>query len=383
MRIAYCTNVRLPSERAHGHQIAQVCDALVHLGHTVKIFAPTRRSVIKEDYHTYYGAEEKVKISYLRSFDQNAFVIPLGLVGLLVSNFSLRRAYRSVLRSNDSFDLLYTRTPALLPPLLQSGIPVILELHQLPRRNKKTFVRHCNSCALVACLTSAMRDELLQWGVDESKLVVEGDAVDLDLFTSEENAHFRVDYSISSDAVVIGYAGQFSSMGLFKGVDVLLHAFSTLRKNGINLHILLAGGPASDQQKLIDLVSEDQRPYVHFTGQLKHKDIPQFLSSCDVLVYPAPASKHSYFQRDTSPLKLFEYMAAEKPIVCADLPPVRDIVNEAHVKFFEPGDCISLADAIQIVLLNKEEAQRKVRHARKLIERFTWKERMKRILKML
>jgi hypothetical protein len=37
MRIAYCTNVRLPSERAHGHQVARVCDALAKLGNDVTI----------------------------------------------------------------------------------------------------------------------------------------------------------------------------------------------------------------------------------------------------------------------------------------------------------------------------------------------------------
>ena len=56
MRIAYCTNVRLPSERAHGHQVAQVCDALAHLGHDVTIFAPYRDNEVTEDYWMYYGA---------------------------------------------------------------------------------------------------------------------------------------------------------------------------------------------------------------------------------------------------------------------------------------------------------------------------------------
>lgn len=47
MRIAYCTNIRLPSERAHGHQVAAVCDALVKLGHDVTIFAPFRKTSLQ------------------------------------------------------------------------------------------------------------------------------------------------------------------------------------------------------------------------------------------------------------------------------------------------------------------------------------------------
>ncbi len=69
MRIAYCTNVRLPSERAHGHQVAQVCDALAALGHDVTVVAPFRRNTIHADYWSYYGADRRVNLAHLGSFD--------------------------------------------------------------------------------------------------------------------------------------------------------------------------------------------------------------------------------------------------------------------------------------------------------------------------
>lgn len=62
MKIAYCTNVRLPTERAHGRQIASVCDALGILGHEVQIFAPYRRNLVKESYREYYSAHKKVEL---------------------------------------------------------------------------------------------------------------------------------------------------------------------------------------------------------------------------------------------------------------------------------------------------------------------------------
>ena len=380
MRIAYCAHVRLPSERAHGHQIANVCDAMVQLGHDVTLFAPTRQSAIKEDYHTYYDADKAVKVKYLPSFDQHTLPIGKGFIGLWFANISLRRALRKAI-SEGEFDLIYTRSPALLSALLDSDSSVIFELHQLPRRNRKKFVRNCNGCKLVVCLTSIMRDELLQWSVDESRLVVAGDAVDASWLTlNPDGDRFRKQYGISKDASIIGYAGQLKSMGIGKGVGVLLEAIELLHKSGVQVHALIAGGPESEQKKLEASLSEEIIPFVHFTGMIKKKDIPDLLSSCNVLVYPAPQSKHPYFQRDTSPLKLFEYMAIGKPIVCADLPPLHDVISEEHVTFATAGNSESFASAIKLALSGSDKITQKAIRAKELVASYTWQKRMERIL---
>jgi glycosyltransferase involved in cell wall biosynthesis len=99
-----------------------------------------------------------------------------------------------------------------------------------------------------------------------------------------------------------------------------------------------------------------------------------------VLVYPAPKTHHPYFLRDTSPLKIFEYMAAERPIISADLPPIRDVLDESTAYFFRPGDSADLARVIRHVMDNRAEAQQKAKAARAKVAHYTWEERMKRIL---
>lgn len=377
MNIAYCTNVRLPSERAHGHQIAQVCDALITLGHNVTLFAPRRCNPIQENYHHYYDAHQDLHVQYLRSFDHNACVIPLGVLGMWVSNVLLQRQLKTVLQKSN-FDLLYTRTIALLPGLLSTNIPTVLELHSLPKSRKQAFVRQCNQCKLVVCLTSPMRDELLQWGVDTEKVIVEGDAMSPTLFADKIRADvWRYSCSIPNGAPIVGYTGQLHSMGLSKGVEVLLEALTHIAE----CHALIAGGPDTVAQKMMKSMPSSLRERVHFLGVLPHQDIPSVLRACDVLVYPAPKSSHPFYQRDTSPLKLFEYMAAGRPIVCADIPPVRDTVNESHVTFFDPGDVQGLAHAIRQLLQNPNQDQ--VNVAKRHVEQFTWEKRMGRIFAVL
>ena len=347
------------------------------------IFAPKRRANIKESFSDYYSVSTDIKIEFLSSFDQNDLLLFMGPIRLWLANFFLRRNLKKVL-SEQEFDLIYTRTSALLSALLKAETPVIIELHTLPRRNKSSFVRQCNQCKKIVCLTSLMRNELVSWGVKDSRVIVEGDAVDLAQFNKEFRSDvWRNAQGIPSDIPVIGYAGQLESMGLSKGVDVLLEALNILMEKGIDFHALIAGGPNSVRDKFRSSLSDALLSRAHFIGILPREDVSSMLSSCDVLVYPAPRSSHPFYQRDTSPMKVFEYMAAGKPIVCAELPPLRDVVNEDMVNFFIPGDSYNLADVIANVISNQEDVQEQVQKAKDYVSNHTWKKRMGRILSYL
>jgi hypothetical protein len=82
-----------------------------------------------------------------------------------------------------------------------------------------------------------------------------------------------------------------------------------------------------------------------------------------------------------SPLKLFEYMAAGKPILCSDLPVLREIVEDGR-----NGLLLPLADADAWVaalcrLRDAPEERRRLGAAARadLVARYTWRERARRI----
>lgn len=377
MRVAYCTNVRLPSERAHGHQIAQVCDALVSLGHQVTVFATIREETIQESFASYYGVSGQILLKHIGFKKHIPNWPPLRPLRLAIQNRGMIRDYKTEL-TKDRFDLLYTRTPALLATLIATGIPVILELHQLPRRGRSAFVRHCNACKLVVCLTERMRQELGEWGVHPARMTVEGDAVDIDRFRplpKKSDARIQV-LVAASDRFVVGYTGSIITMGHDKGVGLIADAVSRLRSQKLNISKLIAGGPDNARMAL---QRRDDHPE-EYMGHQPHARIKWILAACDVLVYPAPASDHPYFTRYTSPLKIFEYMTACRPIIAADIPPVRDILDETSAYFFRPGDAADLARVIEHIMQHPEEAKKKAVEAADRVMHHTWEERMKRIL---
>lgn len=385
MRIAYCTNVRLPSERAHGHQIANVTQALRSLDHEVEIFAPYRRNIIDQNFAAYYGLSTSVQLHQLGAIDAIAAWWAPGIVGLKVTTFLFARILRRELKSRaKSFDLLYTRTPELLPVLTSIGIPVVMELHRLPRIGLWRFLRHLRRCKLVVALTTPMRQALIDLGVSDIPVIVEGDGVNLHDFENlPDPADTRTSLGVPAGVPLIVYAGQLESMGLSKGIPEFLDALRILRERGLEFRAVIAGGPESVQIRFSEELPEALRSSVSFVGHLPHLKVPTLLVAADVLVYPAPKTNHPYYIRDTSPLKLFEYMAAGRPIVTADLLPIHDILDQKLAVFCVPGDGAALADAIRSVLDDPERSRQRARLARTHVLQFTWEKRMARILGVL
>lgn len=375
VKIVYATNVRLPSERAHGRQIAHVCRALWNLGHDLEVLAPFRKNVVEQDFWTYEHLSRDIKLTYIGTTDYIAKRW-LGALKLWSMNRMLRREMPAIIKDREP-DVVYTRSPALLPALLKTGAPVVLELHQLPRFARHLFVEECNACVRVACLTSPMRDALLRWGVKPEVLMVEGDAVDLDRFENlPSQAKARSKWNLKTDRLVVGYVGRLTTLGQEKGVATLLEALAKDKR----FFGFVVGGPEDDKKKYRKLaeklgLTEDD---VLFAGEIPAVDVPIALSACDVLAMPFPDLPH--YRTHMSPLKMFEYMAADRPLVTSDLPTVRDVLSEETAVFCEPGSTPSFVRALGWIADHPDEAKARASAAAALVKRHTWQERMARIL---
>jgi glycosyltransferase involved in cell wall biosynthesis len=117
---------------------------------------------------------------------------------------------------------------------------------------------------------------------------------------------------------------------------------------------------------------------VTFTGMVDPGRVADLLSQADVLALPNPASAIS--TRFTSPLKLFEYMAAGRPIVASDLPAIREVLeHEVNALLVTPGDAAAMARAIERLLADPALASRLAHAALERVPEYSWDRRAERL----
>lgn len=367
MKLIYLSNVRMPTDWAHGIQIMKMCEAFARAGAKVELVVPRRFNKIKESPFAYYGVPPAFKITKLPCLD----LMPLGTGKFifLLQKFSFLSAAKIYLGFK-KFDILYTREH--LAGLFFKN--AVLEIHTLPRKIKKINVKIWQAAKTLLVLTDFIKQKITAQGVAAEKISVSPDGVDLaefDLPVSQAEA--RQEVNLPPDKKIIVYAGSFSLYD-WKGTDVLLSAAKYL--NGDEL-IVLVGGSESEIKDIKDKIKTTN---VIFTGRKSHRLIPYYLKAADVLALPNKKGD-IMSEQYTSPLKLFEYMAAGRPIVASDLPSIREILNGHNAVLVPPNNPEALAAAVRKILTDPKLGAGLAGQARQEAEKYTWDKRAAEILK--
>jgi glycosyltransferase involved in cell wall biosynthesis len=93
-------------------------------------------------------------------------------------------------------------------------------------------------------------------------------------------------------------------------------------------------------------------------------------------VVVAPFLRAGMTERHTSPLKVFEAMAAARPIVATDLPSSREVLRDGESALLvPPGDPAALGAALRRVLEDRDLAERLARTAWDEAPRYSWEAR--------
>lgn len=151
------------------------------------------------------------------------------------------------------------------------------------------------------------------------------------------------------------------------GIDCLTEAWSLLGDAAPEL-LVVGDGPG---RSLLEAVG------ARCTGAVPHAQVPGFLGQAEIGLAPYAEDAPEYF----SPIKLFEYLAAGLATIAADLPGVRDVVDEETAVLLPRGDAYALAGAVATLVGDPARRRRLGDAGRALVlARHTWGDRARTIL---
>ena len=382
MRVLYFADIRFPLERANGIQTMETCYALAERGHSVSLVVKRDTHAPARDPFVFYGLTPHERLHIERA-NAPAGAGILARTGYL--SFALGRALGKA-----RTDLIMTRDLGVADVLLRlpRGMrsPLVYESHgfapdvssALPdlvpnaKRPSKAKLERLRARELAVwrgadgyvAITRGIVDHMTSMGGVRERTAIVPDGMRL----------VPADPGPLPSEPMIGYAGHLYA---WKGVDAILRALPLLPA----ARALIVGG--HDQEPDLERVKALARELgvdtrVTFTGLVEPARVPALLSQATVLVLPNPASAIS--THFTSPLKLFEYMAAGRAIVASDLPAIREILRDGeNALLVEPADPRAIAGAVQRLIEDPAFAARLARAAHARAAAFTWTRRAERL----
>ncbi len=382
MRILYFADIRFPLERANGIQTMETCHALVERGHAVALVVKGDTQSPPRDPFAFYGLPPKPSL-FIERANAPAGAGTMARVGYM--SFALGRALgkgrADVIMTRDlgvaSFLLRLPRSmraPLVYEshgyaPAVAAALPDMIPSAKAPGPGKLARLRarelsvwqHADG---YAAITQGIVDHMTSLGGTRQRTAVVPDGV----------RRVAADPGPLPAEPIVGYAGHLYA---WKGVDALLRALTLVPA----ARALIVGGHEKepDLARLKSLALElgiGER--VTFTGQVEPAKVPDLLARAMILVLPNPASAIS--THFTSPLKLFEYMAAGRAIVASDLPAIREILQDGETALLvEPAEPQAIAGAIERLLEDRAFAQRLAGAAHARASAFTWARRAERL----
>ncbi|MBN1202265.1 MAG: glycosyltransferase [Anaerolineae bacterium] len=385
-RLIYVANNRLPTEKAHGLQIVQMCEAFADTGYAVtlvtarRVNTPEMRAV--PDLWTHYGVQRNFRFRRVPCLDLIDRTPPrFQVIPFLLQTLTYLIALWGWLLFHRA-DVIYTRDffACVLFTFTRPWSTLVYEVHQLHHSRlgrwlQGVIVRRVR----VVPVTGHLADRLRAMGA--RRVLVEHDGVRLARFAnlpSREEA--RTSLGIAPDAFVIGYVGRLHTMGMSKGLDTLVDAVAAASQAGAVIDLLLVGGPDTGITQIRAQWAAHGLPTdrLHAVGQVPPDDVPRHMAAMDVGALPLPWTEH--FAYYASAIKLFEYMAAGCAVLASDLPGTAEVVRDGDSALLvPPGDVDALAAALGRLCADRDLVARLAAQAQADVQHYTWAARAARI----
>lgn len=371
MRVACISTSKVPGIAANALQLMKACEALVRLGHDIRLWLPD-----------FGDPWDWPSLRELYGLEREFPVERLGVIELL------RRydfCWRAVGRAHRwGCDVLYVWPLQAAAMGAQRGVPTILEIHDRPRGMFGPWLFRGylagSGATRILMTTEALHAVLAEEFGEEpiGKLSVRApNGVDLKRYAGLPGpAEARANLGLPErfTAVYSGhlYAGRGASM-----------MFELAARNP-EIGFIWAGGTEEAVSDWRARARRDGMDNLHVMGFVPNAQLPRVQAAGDALLMPygerIEVSGGRGASEFASPMKAFEYLAAGRAILSSDLPVLREILNDDTALLLPPREIETWERALWELRADPARRERLGRAARQRAEDFSWTARGRRAL---
>ena len=152
------------------------------------------------------------------------------------------------------------------------------------------------------------------YNIPNDKCEVVPNGVDRNLFRNYGDTKEE----LGLDGFILGYVGVLRE---WVDLEPVFMALNDLDKE-IEMVVVGKEGRFDENVRLAEKCGVSDK--VTFTGMVPYSQVPKYISAMDICVIPF---KRNAISENALPLKLFEYMACEKPVISTELPGVKAVAG--------------------------------------------------------
>lgn len=277
-----------------------------------------------------------------------------GFTPNVIIGFGILNAYlamKSSRRNNIPFiyywiDILHT----LIPFKLFQSIAKSLERKTLRQADK------------VLVINERLKALVIKLGANAKRTCVVRAGVNLAQFGKTSHNKIRTQYGVERDDIVLFFMGWLYN---FSGLREVALELAKAKDSHLKLLIVGEGDAFNELQEIRETYNLQNR--IILTGKKPYQEIPSFIAASDICLLPA---YNNEVMRHIVPIKLYEYMAMEKPVIATKLPGViKEFAYDNGIIYVNrPEEVVKKASEL-VVNQSLDELGAK---ARRFVENYSW-----------
>ena len=363
-KLVYLTYQSFPAETANSLQTITSIVEMVNQDVDIELVFPDREKTSSDDIQElkrYYNFDVDFKVKKL------AHNLPFGKfkkfkkTSYHISHFIWAMKSVNQISNNISNIIFITRSDWVLYFLAKKNLKVLFECHQ-PSKLRNLILKYAlrKSSTKIIFLNENLYEYHKKYIVHKNNSIILGSAYKDEFFQDK----------IEKIPNQVVFAGQLLRFGSDRNINFLVSCFEEKELEKFELKII--GGPSEYIEIFKNKRKKPIPKNVEFIGRIDHKNTTKMLLQSEIGILINNEDNHAL--KYTSPLKYFEYLAANLKIVAVDFNSHKKLPFSDNILFFQNNQKLSFINSI---VNSKKTIPVKSEH----YEEYSLSKRVKRIIK--